>query len=143
MTEHLIVVGVDGSPHSDAALRWSVEHASRLGGQVAAVFAWQVPFTSLPGAYDREELEQAAKTFVVERVKTVVPAPAVPVLPIVAEGDPTESLVKAAEKADLLVVGVRGRSPFIGLVMGAVSQRCAMISSCPVVLVKDTDNRMS
>ena len=53
-----------------------------------------------------------------------------------AEGDPAESLIAASEQADLLVVGTRGRSPFAGLMLGAVSQRCAAAAPCPVVLVK-------
>ena len=48
-----IVVGVDGSPRSNAALRWSLATAEARGGEVIAVFAWQVPFTSFPGAFDR------------------------------------------------------------------------------------------
>ena len=60
----------------------------------------------------------------------------VPVIPVVAEGDPSEVLDVASRDADLVVVGVRGRSPFVGLVLGAVSQRVAATAACPVVLVK-------
>jgi nucleotide-binding universal stress UspA family protein len=55
---------------------------------------------------------------------------------VVAEGDPIEALVAAAEDADLLVLGTRGRSQFAGLLLGSVSQACAAHASCPVVLVK-------
>jgi nucleotide-binding universal stress UspA family protein len=48
-----IVVGVDGSPHSEAALRWSLAEAQAEGGEVAAVFAWQVPFMSFPAPTTR------------------------------------------------------------------------------------------
>jgi len=55
-----VVVGVDGSPHGDAALRWALEEADKHdGGEVTAVYAWQVPFVSIPGAFDRDELEKA------------------------------------------------------------------------------------
>jgi len=131
-----VVVGVDGSAHGDAALRWALAQAESRGGQVTAVFAWQQPFVSIPGAFDREELEQAAKDFLVEKVSAVAPSPKVPLLPLVAEGDPAEALVVAANGADLLVVGTRGRSPFMGGVLGAVSLRCAAGASCPVTLVK-------
>jgi hypothetical protein len=87
------VVGVDGSAHGDAALRWALEQAETRGGQVTAVFAWQQPFVSIPGAFDREELEQAAKDFLIEKVSAVAPTPKVPLLPLVAEGDPAEALV--------------------------------------------------
>lgn len=42
-------------------------------------------------------------------------------------------------KHDLLVLGIRGRSPFAGLLLGSVSQGAAATASCPVVLVKATD----
>jgi nucleotide-binding universal stress UspA family protein len=124
------VVGVDGSPHSDAALRWAVNTASSLDGEVRAVFAWQLPFVSVPGAFNAQELEDAAKQFVRARISEVVPSTRVPVVTYVAELD------AASQDADLLVVGVRGRSPFVGLVLGAVSQRVAATAPCPVVLVK-------
>jgi nucleotide-binding universal stress UspA family protein len=44
--------------------------------------------------------------------------------------------VVAARDADLLVVGTRGRSPFMGSVLGAVSLRCAAGAPCPVTLIK-------
>jgi nucleotide-binding universal stress UspA family protein len=132
-----VVVGVDGSPHADAALRWALgEAAAHEGGEVRVVFAWQLPFTSFPGGYNRDDLEQRAKELLVDRVSTVAPSPGVPLEPLVAEGDPTEALVAAAKDADLLVVGARGRSPFAGLMLGSVSQRCAAKASCPVVIVK-------
>jgi nucleotide-binding universal stress UspA family protein len=54
----------------------------------------------------------------------------------VAEGDQAETLVAAATGADHLVVGTRGRSPFIGVVLGSVSLRCAASAPCSVTLVK-------
>jgi nucleotide-binding universal stress UspA family protein len=131
-----IVVGVDGSPHSDAALRWSIDEAKARNGEVTAVFSWQVPFLSFPGAFDRDELEQASKEFIVDNVSRVEKRPPVPLLTLVAEGDPAASLIEAAKGANLLVVGTRGRSPWSGLLLGSVSQRCAAAAPCPVVLVK-------
>ncbi len=131
-----VVVGVDGSAHGDAALRWALAEAEAHDGRVTAVFSWQLPFVGVPGAFNREELEQSAKDFLIERVSSVEPSPKVPLTPLVAEGDPAEALVTAAREADLLVVGTRGRSPFMGAVLGAVSLRCATAASCPVTLVK-------
>jgi nucleotide-binding universal stress UspA family protein len=135
-----IVVGVDGSPHSNAALRWSVDQAVGRAGTVTAVFAWQVPFVSIPGAFDRAELEEAYRAFLVTTVSEVEPAPRVPLATVLAEGDPTQALVQAAGTADLLVLGIRGRSPAAGLLLGSVSQACAASASCPVVLVKRSDD---
>ncbi len=142
-----IVVGVDGSPHSDTAVQWSIDEAEARNGEVIAVFAWQVPFVSFPGAFDRDELEQASKEFIVENVSRIVKTPPVPLITLVAEGDPAASLIEASKGASLLVVGTRGRSPWSGLLLGSVSQRCAAAASCPVVLVKlpkeDTSERLA
>ncbi len=136
-----LVVGVDGSAHASAALHWAIRHAEALAGQVTAVFAWQMPLLSMPGAFDREELERRAKQFLLEVIGRVEPAPKVPLASYVAEGDPTEVLIKASEQADLLILGTRGRSPVKGLLLGSVSQGCAAAAPCPVVIVKQTDAR--
>jgi nucleotide-binding universal stress UspA family protein len=88
-------------------------------------------------AFDRDQLEQEYKQYLVDVVSAVVPAPPVPLRNVVAEGDPAESLLVASQDADLLVLGTRGRSPFFaGMVLGSVSQRCAAAAACPVALVK-------
>jgi nucleotide-binding universal stress UspA family protein len=134
-----IVVGVDGSEHSNAALKWALADAQQHSGMVTAVLAWQLPFVSFPGAFDREELEQAYKQFLIDTVSAIAPTPAVPLETLVAEGDPTESMVEASKGANLLVMGIRGRSRFAGLLLGAVSQAVAANAHCPVVLVKQSD----
>jgi nucleotide-binding universal stress UspA family protein len=131
-----IVVGVDGSPASDAALRWSLAEAEARRDEVVAVYAWQVPFMSFPGAFDRDQLEQAAKQFLIDTVSRIVPAPAVPLWPLVAEGDPVESLAVASRGAGLLVLGTRGRPRLAGLLRGSVIRRCTKASACPWVLVQ-------
>jgi nucleotide-binding universal stress UspA family protein len=131
-----VIVGVDGSPHGAAALRWALADAAEHAGEVTAVLAWQLPFLSIPGAFDRDELAQTYKEFLLKTVAEIAPAPEVPVRTLVAEGDPIEALIAAAEDADLLVLGTRGRSPFAGLLLGSVSQACAAHARCPVVLVK-------
>jgi len=131
-----VVVGVDGSSHGEAALRWALADAEKHGGEVTAVFVWQVPFSSFPGLYDREALEKASKEFLIDKVSAVAPKPEVPLLPLVAEGDAAQALIAASKDADLLVLGTRGRSPLVGLLLGLVSQVCAAAAECPVVLVK-------
>jgi len=134
-----VVVGVDGSEHGDAALRWALAEAEAHDGEVTAVFAWQMPFVSNPGAFDRAELERDGKDFLVNRVSSVAPSPRVPLTPLVAEGDPAEALVLASKDANLLVVGSRGRSRLMGALLGAVSLRCAAGAQCPVTLIKLPD----
>ena len=71
-----IVAGIDGSEHSNAALRWALKEAECHSGTVTAVVAWQVPFLSFPGGFDRNELEKAYKNFVIETVSAIAPKPA-------------------------------------------------------------------
>ena len=52
-----------------------------------------------------------------------------------AEGDPAVTLLEAAERADLLVVGGRGDGPFAGLFLGPVGHHCVTQAPCPVVVV--------
>ena len=131
-----VIVGVNGSADSDAALRWSLREAEAHGGEVIAVLAWQMPFISNPAAFERAELEEAGKKFLIDRVAAIAPSPQVPLIPLVAEGDPAEALVVAAEDADMLVVGSRDRSPIVGAVLGAVSLRVAAGAHCPVTFIK-------
>jgi nucleotide-binding universal stress UspA family protein len=131
-----IVVGVDGSEHGNAALRWAVNEAEVHGGELVAVFAWQIPFVGIPGAFDREEMERIGKAFLDETVAAVVAAPAAPITKLVAEGDVSASLIVAAKNADMLVLGSRGRGGFAGLKLGSVSQECVQHAACPVVIIK-------
>ncbi|HYK32024.1 MAG TPA: universal stress protein [Streptosporangiaceae bacterium] len=135
-----IVVGIDSSPHSIAALHWALRHAERLSGEVLALFCWQMPFYGVPGGFNRDELEERAKALLRQTVAVAAPDPSVPLLTVVAEGDPTEALIEASKNANLLVVGTRGRSQFAGLMLGSVSQGCSAHAYCPVVLVKKSDD---
>lgn len=132
-----IVVGVDGSPHAAAALRWALSHAQALGAEVTAVLAWQMPFLEQPGAFDPGEVEGWAKAALLKAVEDTAPSPDVPLQTLVAEGDPTESLIEAAKGADLLVVGARGRGRFAPMAIGWVAVSCAAHAPCPVVIVRN------
>ena len=131
-----IVVGVVGSEHGNAALRWAVEEARLHGAEIVAVFAWQIPLIGVPGAFDVDEMEMLCRAFVNEAVASVIPSSPVPITQLVAQGDVSASLIEAARGADMLVLGSRGRGGFAGLKLGSVSQECAQWAECPVVIVK-------
>jgi nucleotide-binding universal stress UspA family protein len=137
-----IVVGVDGSPGSRAALRWAHEEAKLRGATLEAVAVWQFPvMTSLPafGAMPPpDDLGKEAEGTLLATLSDegIAASDDVPVTTVVAEGAPAASLLEAAEGADLLVVGSRGHGGFAGLVLGSVSHQCASHSPCPVVVVR-------
>ncbi|GAA3367984.1 universal stress protein [Streptomyces sannanensis] len=134
-----VVVGVDGSPSSHAALRWAVRHAALIGGTVEAVAAWDLPGAhgwSAP-AVDTEFDEEAAERSLVEEVRNVLGEEgAARVRERLVRGNPAEVLLDAAEGAEVLVVGSRGRGGFRRALLGSVSQQCALHASCPVVIVR-------
>ncbi|MFP5366741.1 MAG: universal stress protein [Actinomycetes bacterium] len=133
-----IVAGVDGSAASRLALEWAVTEARLRGGHVRAVTAWQFPpvTVGMEGLiHDPDIFPQAARRLQNEALKEVESG-AVPVTGDVVQGHPATVLLKAAEDADLLVVGSRGFGGFTGLLLGSVSTQVLHHSPCPVLVVR-------
>jgi nucleotide-binding universal stress UspA family protein len=139
-----IVVGIDGSPHSKAALLWALDEAKLRGATLRVVHAWSLPaVTAAQGfapVFDAELLDvlrQDAEDLV-ERALAEVDAEkaGVQIERELVHGPPAQALVEAAEDADLLVTGSHGRGGFAGLLLGSVSQQAAHHAACPVVIVR-------
>ena len=141
MTE--IVVGVDGSPSSERALRWALQEAHRRGARVRVLHAWSFPFTQgeiahLAGEALHQPLERDAQRILDTAIREAGDAAeGVDIERTVTEGPPAAALLQAARDAELLVVGSRGHGGFAGLLLGSVSQQCAQHAPCPVVIVRD------
>lgn len=134
-----VVVGVDGSPSSHAALRWAVKYAELIGGDVVAVAAWELPWAygwSAPAVdptFDRTIAEQG----LVNQVHQVLgESGAAKVRKRLVKGNPVEVLLSEAEGPT--VVGSRGMGGFRRTLLGSVSQQCAMHATCPVIIVRGT-----
>jgi nucleotide-binding universal stress UspA family protein len=136
-----IVVGVDGSAGSLAALRWAVDEAARRGDGVEAVHAWHEPYLVAAGGYALpvmavDDLRATAEGTLEGAVRDATAEhPDVPVERLVVEGRAATVLLDVATGADLLVVGSRGHGGFAGLLLGSVSQQCAHHAPCPLVIV--------
>ncbi|MFF3455241.1 universal stress protein [Streptomyces sp. NPDC002730] len=134
-----VVVGVDGSPSSHAALQWAVRHASLVGGVVDAVCAWDLPGIqawSAPAVDTEFDRESARQRFTDEIQEVLGEVRPVDVREHLTRGNPAEVLIAAADGAEALVVGNRGRGGFASLLLGSVSQQCALHATCPVVIVR-------
>ncbi|MFD5463665.1 universal stress protein [Kitasatospora sp. NPDC127059] len=134
-----VVVGVDGSSSSYAALRWAIRHATRIGGVVDAVGAWEPPSHygwSAPVVDTSFDKDLAQQRFADELRDVLGPDRPVPVQERLVMGDPSDVLLDAARGAELLVVGSHGRSGFTRALLGSVSTRCAQHADCPVVIVR-------
>lgn len=137
-----IVVGVDGSPESKAALRWAGEMAQRTGAVIDAVTAWALPIAfgwDAAGAYDIDWRGDAEKALIATVDSVFGPNRPAGLRTFVLEGDAAHQLIEHAAGAQLLVVGSRGRGGFKGLLLGSVSSKCAAHATCPVLIVHADD----
>lgn len=132
-----IVVGVDGSGSSLAALEWALEEARLRSGQVHVVAVWHYPVIgdAAGKAEDHEAFGDNARRVHAEAVRRASGA-GVAVTGEVTEGHPAEVLLKAAAGADLLVVGSRGHGGFAGMRLGSVSGHAVHHAHCPVLVVR-------
>jgi nucleotide-binding universal stress UspA family protein len=134
-----IVVGVDGSAASKAALRWAVTMSTVTGGHIEAITTWQIPVTYgwalMSGGWAPEK---EAKKLLTETVDSVFgDNRPVDLRLIVEEGNPAKVLITHSAGARMLVVGSRGLGGFAGLLLGSVSAACAEHASCPVLVVHE------
>ncbi len=134
-----VVVGIDGSPASEDALRWALDYARLTGAPLLAVTAWHWPVAMVvtppvPEGFDPMSEAQASLDAVLTEV--VGENPGIPVTSRVVGGAAAEALIDASHGARLLVVGSRGHGGFAGLLLGSVSEHCTRYASCPVVVVR-------
>jgi nucleotide-binding universal stress UspA family protein len=133
-----VVVGVDDSPMSRAALSRAAEEASRLGARLEVVAAYQpedywsdlYAVTAPPASETEEQARTRVAAFVAEVLGTDADADV-----HVVAGTPGEALVQRADGAALLVVGSRSRSRVAGMLLGSVALHCAVHAPCPVMVV--------
>jgi nucleotide-binding universal stress UspA family protein len=141
-----IIVGVDGSGHSQRALEWAMKEAALR----------QVPLTVLtvdeavrgyfsgvavyPGDAARTEEARQAAQAETDKVLAGLAGPRPESVTVKAiHGFPVEELIKASKGADIVVLGSRGAGGFTRLMMGSVSGQVVQHASCPVLIVPRED----
>ena len=137
-----IVVGVDGSDGGRAALRWALREAHLRGCSLEAVCVWSfpvpigLPYAEMQGVATIDFQQRAESMLATEVDKALADEGVeVDVTRRAVMSHPVMALRQAAEHADLLVVGTRGRGGFTGLLLGSTSRECAQHAPCPVVIV--------
>jgi nucleotide-binding universal stress UspA family protein len=131
-----IVVGVDGSPPSIAALRYARRLAESLGCTIEAVAAWQfhlalgtfTPLDWTPEEDTRALLDQAVR----EAFGGDAPAG---LRRTVRQGHAASILADASSGAEMLIVGNRGHGGFAGVLLGSVSSSVSAHARCPVLIM--------
>jgi nucleotide-binding universal stress UspA family protein len=139
-----VVVGVDGSAASVAALRLARDAAALRGARTVVIHAWTLPYLALTApawavwpedvgeaeAQARVRLDESLRLGAADRTRVDTEA-------ILVNTFPGRALLDAAQEADLLVVGTRGNGGWKGLLLGSVSMQCLTHSPCPVVVVRE------
>lgn len=140
----LMLVALDGSPSSIAALEWAAKHASGLKMDVEAVNVWEHVDSTLivagmgfgSDAYVGESDPKAwSDQILKESVSEVFGSGSDRVKLTSVEGGIVRTLVEMSKGADLLVMGSRGHGKFTDLILGSVSASCSAKSKCPVLIV--------
>jgi nucleotide-binding universal stress UspA family protein len=137
---HRIVVGIDGSLSSVAALDWSLAQARLTGSTLEAITTWEWPMSPgagmiAPADFDPKGDAQEVLDKVLAPARVVHPD--VSIQAKVVGGPAGPALVEASRGADLLVVGSRGHSELVSVVIGSVSEHCVSHAHCPVVVIRD------
>jgi len=142
-----VVVGVDGSPESRAAVEFALREATRRQASLRVIAAAQLPeyWTIAYGPADLpspEEVIADTKRLARRTLDEVVNAhPELAAVEFTVEaiaGSPGPVLVDASEGADLLVLGHRGHGAVRSALLGSVGLHCAVHATCPTTIVRPT-----
>ncbi|MFD8498416.1 universal stress protein [Amycolatopsis sp. NPDC059657] len=142
-----VVAGVDGSPLSEAALATAFEEASLRGVPLIAVHAWRDTTYDSPTSMARlvvqwESLQDEEERLLAQRLAGWQEKyPDVTIERVLVRDRPRHALLEWSEKAQLVVVGSRGRGGFAGLLLGSVSQALAHHAHCPVLVIRSKADR--
>jgi nucleotide-binding universal stress UspA family protein len=136
-----IVVGLDGSESSAAALKWAVRLAKGMGSQVTAVYAIDVP-TYFPQPYGTpiqfdDEWRAAMKADFENKWCKPLKVSGVRYRTVMEDGRAASVIAAVAdrENADVVVVGRRGRGGVAELLLGSASHELVLHSKRPVLVI--------
>jgi nucleotide-binding universal stress UspA family protein len=138
-TEGAVVVGVDGSPVSEAALEFAFEVSALRQAPLRAVHVWSDTFLDqeLTPREMWDAVGQEHHLVLAERLAGWAEKyPDVPVQKAVERDRPARVLVEESARAQLLVVGSHGRGNVAGHLLGSVSHAVVHRADCPVAVVR-------
>jgi nucleotide-binding universal stress UspA family protein len=136
-----VLLGVDGSPANDPAVGFAFEEAALRGVPLVAMHAWTHPVSTGPGdmlplVYDADELmAEEARVLAEALAGWHDKYPGVVVRRELPHAGARGALIEATHRAQLVVVGTRGRGGLSGLLLGSVSQAVLHHAACPVAVV--------
>lgn len=137
-----VVVGVDGSPTSEAALAFAFEEASLRNTSLTAIttvtdFAADSAYTMSRLGIDWGQVEEDERRLLAERLAGWQEKyPDVVVNRIALRDRPARALMRYGAEAQLLVVGSHGHGGFVGMLIGSTSQALVHHAPCPLAIVR-------
>ena len=142
-----IIVGVDGSGHSQRALEWAAREAALRQAPLTVLTVHQAIAGYAGGAVDypgdnaaTEHAREAAQTETDKVLEAIGDQRPANVTVRAVNGLPAEELIRASADADIVVLASRGIGGFARLLMGSVSDQVTHHAKCPVVIIP-ADNR--
>jgi len=142
-----IVVGVDGSGHSQRALEWAIKEAALRHAPLTVLTVHQAirgyygSVSSFPDDPERTEQARQAAQAETDKVLAGLGGTRPESVSVKAvNGFPVEELISASKDADIIVMGSRGAGGFTRLMMGSVTSQVAQHAHCPVLIVPAEDH---
>ncbi len=142
-----IVVGVDGSPSSWAALDWAARASANRGGKLEILHALDMPMVGvLRGFIGRVPPPQEFADWAMQLLReagdhVTHTSPGLELHTEISASDPAHALLAASRTAKMIVVGTRGLGSAASAFLGSVSVRVSAHASCPVVVVPDPEGK--
>jgi len=138
MFAHRILVPIDFSPYSDAALALATSLARDGGGTLVLAHVEVIPISAAGGEYLYAIPEPPTEELLDKLEHVTPPDSHVPVEHRLLAGDPADAIIRLAESdnIDLIVMGTHGRRGLRRLLMGSVAEAVVRAAPCPVLTVK-------
>ncbi len=141
-----IIVGVDGSGHSQRALEWAAMEAAIRHAPLTVITVHQAvanffgtPTVLVEDTPETDRVAKAAQAQADEVLAKLGESRPESVTVQAVHGFPAEALVSASADADLMVLGSRGQGGFPRLLIGSVTFQVVQHAHCPVTIVRGED----
>jgi nucleotide-binding universal stress UspA family protein len=148
---HGIVVGVDGSPASNAAVCWAARDAAMRNVPLTLVHAFstyvptfpQIPMPSGVSMWQADDGRRALEAAVKVAEDAAKPYGQINVTEELKDSPPVPALVEMSEESEMVVVGNNGRGAVGRVLLGSVSSGVVRRANCPVAVIRDEDPLMT
>jgi nucleotide-binding universal stress UspA family protein len=150
LNRHGIVVGVDGSPASNAAVCWAAREAAMRHVPLTVVHLVnamvptvpQLPVSAGVAVWQEEEGRQVLERAVKIAADAVKADHGIEITSEMRCAPPVPTLVNMSDEAEMVVVGSNGRGALARLLLGSVSSSIVRTARCPVAVIRDEDPLM-